>query len=70
MERKKGPRLVRLPEVRDRLGVCSSTVYGMIAEGKFPRPIKHGRMSFWKESDLEAKIFEITGESGPFSQGP
>lgn len=36
-------------------GLSRSTIYRLVQEGKFPRPIKLGeRASGWKQSDLEA----------------
>lgn len=37
---------------------CSeSTWWAGVANGRFPKPIKHGRMSFWRESDIK-KLME------------
>lgn len=34
------PRLLRLPEVRHRTGLATSSLYALMAEGEFPRPVK------------------------------
>ena len=34
--------LLRLSEVRQRIGLSRSTIYARIAEGKFPRPVPIG----------------------------
>lgn len=50
-------RLVRLPEVRRRVGLGASTIYRYLAAGKFPRPVEigGGRVA-WYESDIDAWI--------------
>jgi len=52
-------RLIRLREVRLRVGLGASTVYRYLAEGKFPRPVSigGGRVA-WIESDVDAWIAE------------
>ena len=50
-------RLLRLPEVVAMVGLAKSTIYKLIAAGKFPPPIKRTmRASTWKLSDIEAYI--------------
>lgn len=51
-------RLLRIAEVKRRSGFNSdSGLYGSIAKGDFPRPIKIGpRASAWIESEVEAWI--------------
>lgn len=44
-------RLVRLPEVEGMIGLQKSTIYKMIAEGSFPKPIRLGtRTVAWPET--------------------
>jgi len=46
--------LIRLPAVIARVGLCKSSIYGKIKQGKFPPPVKIGsRASAWVESELE-----------------
>lgn len=44
---------IRLPAVKQMIGVsATSTIYGWIADGRFPRPVKlSARVAAW---DLEA----------------
>jgi prophage regulatory protein len=58
-------RLIRLREVRMRVGLGASTVYRYLAEGKFPRPVQigGGRVA-WVEHDIDAWIADRI-ESGP-----
>ncbi|MDN7179040.1 AlpA family transcriptional regulator [Caballeronia sp. SEWSISQ10-4 2] len=61
-------RLVRLREVRTRVGLGRSTLYQYLADGKFPRPVQigGGRVA-WIESDIDMWIKEriATGTSAP-----
>ena len=44
-------KLIRLPEVRTRTGLPTSTLYAMMSDGKFPRPVKLSvRSVAWDES--------------------
>ncbi|HBP6664557.1 MULTISPECIES: helix-turn-helix transcriptional regulator [Pseudomonadaceae] len=53
----KQPRLIRRPEVRERVGLSTSTLYEMIAAGDFPAPIPIGRQAVaWLESEVDAWI--------------
>ncbi len=57
-------RLIRLPEVVDRIGFKKSNIYRLIQEDKFPRPVKIGcRASAWKESEIQAWINECEAQS-------
>lgn len=44
----------RLPKVREfAAGLSTTTIYRLMGEGKFPRPVRiGGRAVAWKESDL------------------
>jgi prophage regulatory protein len=47
-------RVLRLPQVRARVGLCRSSLYADIAAGTFPAPVKLGRRSVgWLESEIE-----------------
>ena len=47
-------RFLRLPTVRDRVGVSKSSIYQWISEGTFPRPIPlGGRAVGWIESEVD-----------------
>ena len=48
-------RIYRLPQVRERTGLATSTIYLHIAQGRFPRPVRIGpRAVGWREADLDA----------------
>ncbi len=60
----KHQRLLRLTDVRERVPYSRSTIYQLIAEGKFPKPISlGGRAVAWVEDDVDAWI-EARIESG------
>lgn len=44
-------RFMRLPEVEDTIGGKKSTIYKMIGEGRFPKPVRlSSRMVVWSEA--------------------
>lgn len=49
-------RLMRLAEVRARVGISRTTVYRWIQVGKFPKPVKLGILDAWLESEIETWI--------------
>lgn len=45
------PRLLRLPEVRSMTGLPTSSLYALMADGAFPRPVKLTERSVaWPEN--------------------
>jgi prophage regulatory protein len=53
----KHPKFLRLAEVRNRVPYSRSTIYQLITQGKFPKPISLGaRAVAWLESDIDAWI--------------
>lgn len=53
-------RLIRLPEVMDRVGLRRSTIYHRMKEGKFPRSRSLGlKCAVWIESEIDDWINEI-----------
>ena len=49
--------LLRLPEVLRRTGFGRSTLYKLVADGGFPKPLKLSvRASAWVESEVEGFI--------------
>lgn len=54
----------RLPRVRARVDLSRSSIYDLIAKGKFPRPIKLGARSVgWLDSDIDNWLRERVAES-------
>ncbi len=54
-----GQRFVRLPEVMRMSGLSKPSVYRLMAEGEFPRPVKIGLRSVaWPKSDIDQWMAE------------
>ncbi|MDQ1158954.1 prophage regulatory protein [Sphingomonas sp. SORGH_AS 950] len=50
-------RLLRLHEVKQRVGLSKTTIYALIAEKRFPKPRKiKPAMARWSERDIDAWI--------------
>lgn len=55
-------RIVRLREVMDCTGLARSTVYKLIGQGAFPKPVPlGGRAVGWVESELHDWILDRIG---------
>lgn len=51
--------LLRLVEVQRRVGMKKTAIYGAIAAGTFPSPVKFGVSSFWIETEVQAWIDKL-----------
>lgn len=50
---------LRLPKVSEKVGLTKASIYRLLKEGKFPRPLELGdRARGWLESDLDAWLEE------------
>ena len=51
-------RIIKRTEVSNKTGISRSQLYSLIAESKFPKPIKlgGGRASGWVESEIDKWI--------------
>lgn len=57
-------RLLPLPEVESMTGFKSSFIYQLIKEEKFPKPIKIGSASRWRETEIQQWIHcKIEGDT-------
>src|SRR3546814_9400490 len=55
--------LLRLPEVKRRVGLSRSTIYARIGRGEFPRPINLGAaVSAWDSREIDRWIAERSEE--------
>ena len=60
------PKFLRLAEVRNRVPYSRSTIYQLITQGRFPKPINLGaRAVAWLESDIDEWIAARVGNSRP-----
>ena len=56
-------RLLRLPDVIDRVGLQKSAIYRLIRQGDFPRPVKiANRTSVWPERAVNAWVEQRIAE--------
>ena len=47
-------RFIRMPDLRQKVGLSKSQIYKLIQQGEFPEPVKLGRkVSVWTDSDVE-----------------
>ena len=54
------PRLLRLPEVMDRVGLRRSAIYQRMSEGRFPKCRTLGpKCSVWVEAEIDQWIQSI-----------
>ena len=57
-------RICRRPDVEKMVGLSRSTIYAMIAEGSFPKPVKLGKRAVgWRESEVNAWLKSRTTEA-------
>ncbi|MEQ7760117.1 AlpA family transcriptional regulator [Xanthomonas hortorum] len=50
------PRLLRIAQVKDRVGMSQTTIYDRIKKGTFPKPVPLGTLVAWLESEIDAWI--------------
>jgi prophage regulatory protein len=60
-------KLIRLPEVLERVALKKTAVYKMIEDDEFPRPVKLGAASAWVEAEINAWIADRMSERKPSS---
>jgi len=56
--------LIRMKQVQELLPACKASIYNFINRGILPPPIKVGRSSFWRYSE----IVEIVAKLGSASE--
>lgn len=57
-------RLIRLPAVKQRVGMGRTAVYELIKAGKFPRPVKVGSASAWIDVEITRWIEQLAASRG------
>ncbi|KAF1022468.1 MAG: hypothetical protein GAK30_01055 [Paracidovorax wautersii] len=62
-------KIIRLPKVKELVGLGKTAIYDKIKEGAFPKPIKLDRASGWLEGEVQQwigkKVEAQRGEWGP-----
>lgn len=51
--------LLTRKEIAHRLNIGVTCLQGLINKGLFPKPMKIGRLSRWKEDDLTAYVSQL-----------
>lgn len=61
-----GERLIRLSEVKQRVGLGKTLIYEMISEGRFPKPYKlTPAAARWSAREVDAWIASVIGQANP-----
>jgi prophage regulatory protein len=58
-----GGRILRMRDLRERLGLSASHLYALMAAGRFPKPfliIPGGRATGWLESTIDAYLTDCS----------
>ena len=58
-------RTLRMKDLPSKVGFQPSTIYGLIAQGKFPKPYRltpGGRAAGWQETVIDAWITKCLGD--------
>lgn len=58
-------KIIRLPQVKEMVGLGTTTIYDKMKNGDFPKQIKLGRLSGWVESEVQAWINKQIQASRP-----
>lgn len=59
VEQPANDRILRLPEVKKRVGLGTTSIYDKMNKGLFPKQVKQGRLSGWYESEIQAYIMAL-----------
>lgn len=54
--------LLRNSDLRRELKIGRSTIWRWVAEGRLPAPIRIGRVTAWRRSDIAALIERLAGQ--------
>ena len=49
-------RLYRINQVLGVIPMSKTTWWNGVRDGRFPKPLRNGRMTFWKSEDIESFI--------------
>jgi len=55
-------KLLRLPEVAERVRLGKSTIYAKVKTGDFPMPLKQCNGNFWLDGEIEAYLQRLISE--------
>lgn len=60
-------KIIRLPQLKEMVGLGTTTIYDKMKRGDFPKQIKLGRISGWLESEVQTWISKQIMASRPES---
>jgi len=60
-------KIIRLPQLKEMVGLGTTTIYHKMKHGDFPKQIKLGRLSGWLESEVQTWISKQILASRPES---
>ena len=64
-------RMLRLPQLRERLPFSRTRLYDLMKQGKFPTPVRLGdRAVFWIEDEVEEWLRKHIEEQRPTQPAP
>lgn len=49
-------RLLRIAQVKDRVGMSQTTIYDRMKKGTFPKPVPLGTLVAWVEEEIDAWV--------------
>jgi prophage regulatory protein len=52
---------LRLAQVLQFIPVCKATFWNGVKTGRYPKPFKNGRCTFWRVEDIKKLIEQIGG---------
>ena len=59
----KGAQFMRRTEIEQVLRIGRSTIYGLMSQGKFPKPVRISPRSVaWRVSDIEEYLEKLQGD--------
>jgi len=62
-------RFIRMPELRQKVGLSRSQIYRLIQCDQFPAPIKVGsKISVWPESLVDQWMADLAGNTVAFNR--
>ena len=51
------PKILRRKDIENQFGLSRSTIYAMMANGRFPKPVKLGHRAVgWRSDDLQTWV--------------
>jgi len=54
------PQIIRRKDIEKRLKISRSSIYAMMSQGEFPKPVRLGRRAVgWKSTDIEKWLQDL-----------